>query len=295
MSIPKIVWMFWLQGFDAAPPLAHTCIQSWERNNPDWSIRLVSESNVRDYLDPAFCDDLFSTDLPFRKIANIVRLALIARHGGVWADADCFCTCPLDDWIHEAAGSGFFAFRFLESDYWLFAENVPLYQRWMSRNTDRVMANWFLAGSPNNYITTSFCTEHFELLKLAEKATKPSLRSLRKKFIKVMRRNAYIGSLMGSMKFVSRVGQYPNFIFHYHFARKVQTDTVFREKWTAVQARSARDALAYSKTLGLPVDEVFKKAVSDTNTPVYKFHSRHSAPLQEGVQTRFEWLQSSFD
>jgi hypothetical protein len=287
--------MLWLQGYDAAPPLVKTCVESWERNNPDWSVRLLTESSVKEYLDPEFCKDLFSAGLPFSKIANIIRLELVARHGGVWADADCFCTEPLDGWIHEAAESGFFAFRFDETERWLFDASVPAWKRLFARTGDRVMANWFVAGKPDNLIATSFSRRHFVLLKAALKHRKESVGFIRNSIIGLARRNVYLSSQMGTVGFVTRLGRYPYFIFHYHFANLLRTDPDFRQAWEKVEMRSAPAALKFSKKLGLPVDQAFQNEVKGGFSPVYKFHWRRTTPLQTGAQTRFEWLQAHYD
>ncbi len=294
VPVPKIVWMLWLQGFDAAPPLVQTCVRSWERQNPGWTVQLLTEDSLRDNLDSAFCEALFSAGLPLSKIANIARLELIARHGGVWADADCFCAQPLDGWIDTAAASGFFAFRFEETDRWFIDETAPLVRRLLSRTGDRVIANWFLAGLPGNAIATDFCRRHFELLKTALASRKASFGFLRNPIIGLMRRNAYLSSLMGSREFVTRVGRYPYFIFHFHFANLLRTDPAFRSAWVTVPSRSAPAALSFSKTLGLSVDKAFKDAVSGGGSPVYKFHWRRTAPLQSDAQTRYDWLQERF-
>jgi len=294
MTVPRNVWMLWLQGFDAAPPLVQTCVRSWKRNNPGWSVRLLTETNVRDHLEAGFCDELFAAGLPFPKIANIIRLALIARHGGVYADADCFCTQPLDGWIDEAAGSGFFAFRFEETDRWLLDDTVPFHRRLLSRTADRVVASWFLAGMPDNHIATDFSHRHFVLLKTALASRKPSLGFLRNPIIGLLKRNAYLSSLMGSPEFVTRLGRYPYFIFHFHFANLLRTDPAFRKAWASVEPRSASAALKFSKKLGLPVDQTFKDEVSGGGSPVYKFHWRRTKPLQSGARTRYEWLREHF-
>ncbi len=91
-TVPKIIWMFWHDGFDQATPLTQICIKSWERHNPNWSVRLITQKNLTDYIDPALCKDLLAMNITVQNQANIVRLLRIARHGGVWADADCFCT-----------------------------------------------------------------------------------------------------------------------------------------------------------------------------------------------------------
>ena len=294
MTIPNIVWMLWLQGFDAAPALVKTCVNSWERNNPDWSVRLLTEDTVKAYLDPEFCEELFDAGLPFSKIANIIRLELVARHGGVWADADCFCAEPLDGWIHEAAQSGFFAFRFEAAENWLFDENVSFWKRITSRTGDRVMANWFIAGKPGSAIATKFSRQHFALLKSAMNHRKASVGFIRNSIISLARRNVYLSSMMGSDGFVRRVGRYPYFIFHFHFANLLRNDSDFRSAWEDVETRSAPDGLRFSKTLGLPVDEAFKAEVKGGFSPIYKFHWRRTKPLQSGERTRYEWLQDNF-
>lgn len=291
MTVPKIIWMLWLQGFNSAPPLVEVCIKSWERHNPDWSLRLLTQENVREHLDAEFCDDLFSTKLPHKKIANIIRLALIARHGGIWVDTDCFCTCPLDSWIQEATAAGFFAFRFTESDRWLIDEKVSRYQRLLSRTDDRVLANWFLAAAPGSYIPTHFSREHFKLLKSVSTKRKSLLGLFGKVLMNKMKRNSYLSSMTGNPEFIRKIGRYPFYVFHYHFAYLLRTDPAFRDSWVAVKPSEVKDALAFSKTLGLPVDQRFKDAMKQTIPPVYKFHSRRIVALQEGQQTRWEWLR----
>merc|ERR1740123_1194005 len=42
--------------------------------------------------------------------SDLLRLALLAFYGGVWADSTMLCRRPLDSWLPEAAASGFFAY-----------------------------------------------------------------------------------------------------------------------------------------------------------------------------------------
>ncbi|MCT2541234.1 capsular polysaccharide synthesis protein [Sedimentimonas flavescens] len=290
--IPRNIWMLWLQGFEKAPPLVQTCVTSWRELNSDWNLHLLTQETLADYLEADFVEDLFSAQLPNSKIANIARLALINRHGGVWADADVYCVKPLDEWIDQAAASGFFAFRFEEADAWLKDESVPLINRCLARTDDRVMANWFLAGHPNNFIAGEYVSRHLAFLKLALSARKKSLGFLRNSVISLMKRNAFLASMMGSEAFVTRVGRYPYFIFHYHFANLLRHDYQFRVAWEKVEPRSARAALSFSKLLGRPVDAGFKAAIhGEGDSPVYKFHWRRTKALQQGTETRFGWLQ----
>lgn len=246
---------------------------------------------MRDYLDTNFCDEVIAADLPFKKISNVIRLSLIAKHGGVYADADCFCTRPLDTWIHEAAKSGFFAFRFIESDRWLNDRSVSGWRRLVTKTKDRALASWFMAGTPENEITGRILIPHFRLLACATKSKKWYGRSVSQRIYKMLRRNSYLASLTGNPTFIDRVGSYPFYIIHYHFAHLVMTDPVFGEVWAQVEKRSADDAITYSQTLGLPVDQGFKNDMRGGGSPVYKFHFKKTAPLQQETYTRYEWLQ----
>lgn len=107
-NVPKKIWIYWAQGWDSAPPLVGLCRDSWIVHNEGWEIVLLSENNVSEYitLDTA----LDKKNVPHVWKADIIRLYLLEKHGGVWADATTFCTAPLDDWLPSVMQSGFFAF-----------------------------------------------------------------------------------------------------------------------------------------------------------------------------------------
>lgn len=94
------------------PPVLSNPLQvalSWIRNNPTWRVELLSEDNLEGYLGP----------LPYYRKENtpaarsdILRLTLLAKHGGVWADATFINFIPLDQWVYEAVGhNGFWAYH----------------------------------------------------------------------------------------------------------------------------------------------------------------------------------------
>jgi hypothetical protein len=130
-GLPKIIWLFWLQGWDRAPRLVRACRRSWELHNPGWAIHCLDRLNAANFISNgdahAALDDL---DQPPQVSAERLRIALVAQHGGVWADATTYCLRPLDDWLFEVLGSGFFAFE----------NPFP----------DRLISTWFLAAKPGN-------------------------------------------------------------------------------------------------------------------------------------------------
>lgn len=133
-GIPRFVWTLWLQGWKDAPPLVQACLRSWDRRNPKWAVRALTSENLGTYLDFAGTYPGVDPDeIPAQTLSDMIRIALLAEHGGVWADSTVFCVRPLDEWIDEYASSGFFAF----------ARPGP----------DRMVSSWFLASEPQHPLT----------------------------------------------------------------------------------------------------------------------------------------------
>ena len=70
--------------------------------------------------------------LPPEALSDCVRVALLARYGGVWVDSTCYCLRPLDEWLYERLPNGFFAFA--------------------RPGGERLLSSWFLAAAANNHI-----------------------------------------------------------------------------------------------------------------------------------------------
>lgn len=86
-SIP--VWTYW-QG--PKSPLIDLCIQSIERWNP--STVCLDEDKVRDLGGGHILDQTDGVMIPYR--SDLLRAWLLHEFGGVWVDADCICTAPID-------------------------------------------------------------------------------------------------------------------------------------------------------------------------------------------------------
>jgi len=132
-SLPKIVWMLWLQGWETAPAVVQACKASWLRHNPDWAVRALDRTTLSAALPLDVIADIFSTTKPQEALSDQIRLELLRGHGGVWADATTLCARPLDEWLSCGLPSGFFAFE--------------------RPGGDRMIASWFLASARGSYIT----------------------------------------------------------------------------------------------------------------------------------------------
>ncbi len=133
---PKVIHIFWAQGPKDAPELVKMCIASWRQHNPGWRINLLSAVEAEEILPRAS----MSQGLSIAAYSDILRVRLLHEHGGVWADATCYCAKPLDDWL---------PWLLSQSDFFAFTR--PAY--------DRPLASWFLASQPNGTIISIFDNE----------------------------------------------------------------------------------------------------------------------------------------
>jgi hypothetical protein len=127
-AVPNRVWIYWEQGWDQAPPLVAACLRSWIEHNPDAEIVALDARSVLDWVDP---ERLFpGRGMSLNHKSNLIRLNLLARHGGIWVDATTFCTTPLSAWLPPLTGTGFFTFT--------------------RPGKDRLLSSWFLAAAPGH-------------------------------------------------------------------------------------------------------------------------------------------------
>jgi len=143
-DLPRTIWMLWFQGWDKVPEVVQSCRKSWELYNPTWTVRAISRQDIPTILGSDFAEyDSLSEDMPPAMESDLLRLEILRRHGGVWADATMLCRRPLDDWLpQDVAADGFFAFS--PEEY------MPL----MSS---------FLAAEPGNLIITSWMQHMLEV------------------------------------------------------------------------------------------------------------------------------------
>lgn len=121
--------MYWHSGLADAPPLVRICVESWRRRNPGWTVRVLDDAGLGQWIDMQDVRDR-NPRLTIQVFSDILRWRLLARHGGVWADATLYCSRPLDDWLpSNTSPMGFFCFRSPE---------------------DFLYHSWFLVGGPSS-------------------------------------------------------------------------------------------------------------------------------------------------
>lgn len=131
------VWVCWLQGMDAAPPLVQRCYQSLQENLSDREIIVLTEENYRDYVQfpPYVQEKIDNGTITKTHMSDLLRLELLIRHGGTWIDATVFCS---DNNIPA---------YMLDSDLFLFQILKP-----GADGQASIMSSWFMTACTNHPI-----------------------------------------------------------------------------------------------------------------------------------------------
>lgn len=113
-GVPKKIWMYWNTSLEDSPDVVKLSVESWRKMNPDYDVCLLNDDNIEKELGFDFFSafDLCRIRLTMAMKADVLRLYLLSKYGGIWVDATVFCFEPLDDWLLEDMGNfDFFTFR----------------------------------------------------------------------------------------------------------------------------------------------------------------------------------------
>jgi hypothetical protein len=125
-SSSKHVWLFWNTGraglatLAAAQPTGkysvdHLCVRAWQTTpmNPGWQVHVLDDETAKGFA-PRWAA-LMATDTDGRLLpshsSDVLRLELLSRYGGVWADTSVFPQRPLEEWLplYFSHAGGFYA------------------------------------------------------------------------------------------------------------------------------------------------------------------------------------------
>lgn len=267
--IPKHVWLYWHQGFEGAPWIVQRCAESWRQQNPGWQVHQLDAISIREVLGED--QHVESWQLGLAHQSDLIRLRLLQRYGGVWTDATTLCRTPLDSWLPQSSGSGFFAFE--------------------RPGRDRLIANWFLACSPNNPIAARL---HDRLCRYWSET------SLRSNDVQAQRLQRLLSALLNRSSWTARIwlspamqrglNITPYFVFHYLFADLISNDAGCRAIWKATARRSARPPLLIDR-IGLitRLTPELEQTIEQCAAPVFKLTWKVD-PAGNGPETVLQFL-----
>lgn len=250
-SIPKIIWTYWGQGAERQPHVIQKCISSWKAHNKGWDVIVLDETNTDQYVRLELPHSRMQ-EIGLTKKSDLLRLQLLEKHGGVWADGTVFCTTPLDSWLSDYIETGFFAFR--------------------NPGPDRLLSTWFLASEKNLPIISNtktrfiefFSETHFDNESLHKKLIHPFVRLL-------LNRSSRTTKFWMSDFVAKRLKIYPYFILHYLFERSIHSDMEFWRTWNSTKMISAYEPHAiFNHGLTRRINAKIKYHIDNKISPLYK-------------------------
>jgi hypothetical protein len=248
MNIPKIVWILWFQGEVNSPWIVKRCIKSWQVLNPSWKVNILDDELIHQYL-PNYQSP---NRLPKPQQSDIIRLELLEKYGGVWADATTLCNKPLDDWLPAVTTSNFFVYH------------LP--------GKDRLISSWFIASSKNNPLINNLLVEftaYWQSFNINNKNIENKL--LMKILSRLFNRNTHSTKHWFGLIPRKVLGVYPYYALHYFFADLVEKDNECRAIWQNTSKVSA-DKPHKIQRMGLytiVTDELLEQIAQD-EPPLYK-------------------------
>ena len=91
----------WWQGEQEAPPIVRMCINSIRKNSNGAKVTVITKYNYTDYISiPDYIIEKQEAGyISFAHLADIMRVFLIAEHGGLWLDSTIYVSKPIPDYI----------------------------------------------------------------------------------------------------------------------------------------------------------------------------------------------------
>lgn len=96
----KIIWVCWLQGLDHAPEIVKKCIANLQLfHGEDCTIHLITLENYKNFVTlPRHIEEKFEKKLMKpAHFSDVLRLCLLAKHGGAWIDSTVLILKKLPD------------------------------------------------------------------------------------------------------------------------------------------------------------------------------------------------------
>ena len=102
----NFLWLYWDMGIHTATEVPQQCIKAWKDMNASWIVRCLCDADL-----PTLGNNVLLNlreRLAPRCFSNILRIFLLSRHGGVWADSTALPLRTLDSWLDFNADVGAF-------------------------------------------------------------------------------------------------------------------------------------------------------------------------------------------
>ncbi|MCM1224686.1 MAG: capsular polysaccharide synthesis protein [Lachnospiraceae bacterium] len=123
-DVPRFIWVMWWQGLEQAPDIIKLCVSQICKLNKNCDVRIIDQCNYTEYvtLPERITEAVQAKEISLAHLADIIRVQLLMRWGGVWVDSSLFITRPFDDAVFN---SSFYSISFHEPEF------IPTRGRWV--------------------------------------------------------------------------------------------------------------------------------------------------------------------
>lgn len=101
---PAPIWVFWWQGENEAPEIVKRCIAAVCKNANGHPVHIIDKSNYQNLVEVPehFLKKLEKGTISLTHFSDYFRMALLAKHGGLWIDASIYVQRPIEEFVFES-------------------------------------------------------------------------------------------------------------------------------------------------------------------------------------------------
>lgn len=144
----KTIWVCWLQGYNNAPLIVKKCIDQIKKYNQN--VIVLNLENYHNYVElPEIITEKFSQKkITPTHFSDILRFALLAKHGGLWIDSTylTFQPLPSDIW---------------ENNFFTLSSQKPIFKKWIPQGKWSGNFIKFEKGDPTPLIIYSIFIQYW--------------------------------------------------------------------------------------------------------------------------------------
>ena len=140
-QVPRNIWALWDQGVENAPLMEKTCLWSHKAANPTFKTRVLDLQTAINLTDVFSVIKKNSWDnMTIQAKSDVIRVLLLHKYGGVWADATLCMVEGLEHWLHR------------DVDFTTFIRHD---QKARESSIKPWMSSWFMVSRPNGVVISA--------------------------------------------------------------------------------------------------------------------------------------------
>ena len=140
-EVPRQIWALWGQGMEKAPPMQKTCLWSHKAANPTFTTRVLDLQSAINLTDVFSVIEKKSWDkMSIQAKSDVIRVFLLHKYGGVWADATLCMVDGLEHWLH------------MDVDFTTFIRHDASVRKSTIRPW---MSSWFMVSRPEGVVISA--------------------------------------------------------------------------------------------------------------------------------------------